>query len=98
MAIAIREYAPGAESVLDGRVFRSAGVSLHWHNLAADTNEAQKFDLAWRCDHCGELGYEDGVTDTSALVCSNSSCGADIKASNIKKVLVPAGFVTDAYE
>src|SRR5690606_21166003 len=28
LAIAIREYAPGAERVLDGRVFRSAGVSL----------------------------------------------------------------------
>jgi ATP-dependent helicase YprA (DUF1998 family) len=98
LAIAIREYAPGAEIVLDGRVFRSAGVSLHWHNLAADTNEAQKFDLAWRCDRCGELGYEDGVVDSDSLVCSNSTCGASIKPSNIKKVLVPAGFVTDAYE
>jgi DEAD/DEAH box helicase domain-containing protein len=98
LAIAIREYAPGAEIVLDGRVFRSAGVSLHWHNIAADSNEAQKFDLAWRCDRCGELGYEDGAADSDSLACSNSSCGAPIKLSNIKKVLVPAGFVTDAYE
>lgn len=98
LAIAIREYAPGAEIVLDGRVFRSAGVSLHWHNIAADSNEAQKFDLAWRCDRCGELGYEDGVANINSLVCSNSRCGAEIKSSNIKRVLVPAGFVTDAYE
>ena len=98
IAIAIREYAPGAEIVLDGRVFRSAGVSLHWHNIVADTNEAQKFDLAWRCHRCGELGYEEGVTDTRSLVCSNASCGSGIKPVNIKKVLVPAGFVTDAYE
>jgi DEAD/DEAH box helicase domain-containing protein len=98
LAIAIREYAPGAEIVLDGRVFRSAGVSLHWYNIAADSNEAQKFDLAWRCDRCGELGYEDGAAVSDSLACSNSSCGAPIKLSNIKKVLVPAGFVTDAYE
>src|SRR5690606_29343543 len=98
LAIAIREYAPGAEIVLDGRVFRSAGVSLQWHNIAADSNEAQKFDLAWRCDRCGELGYEDGLANINSLVCSNSRCGAEIKPSNIKKVLVPAGFVTDAYE
>ena len=98
LAIAIREYAPGAEIVLDGRVFRSAGVSLHWHNISANGNEAQKFDLAWRCDRCGELGYEDGAADSDSLACSNSSCGAPIKSSNIKKVLVPAGFVTDAYE
>tara|TARA_R110002167_G_scaffold366385_1_gene595643 strand:+ start:3579 stop:9878 length:6300 start_codon:yes stop_codon:yes gene_type:complete len=98
LAIAIREYAPGAEIVLDGRVFRSAGVSLHWHNLAADSNEAQKFDLAWRCKHCGELGYEEGVTDTHSLVCTNDECGAAIDEDSTKKVLVPAGFVTDAYE
>src|SRR5690606_18767169 len=98
LAIAIREYAPGAERVLDGRVFRSAGVSLQWHNIAADSNEAQKFDLAWRCDRCGEVGYEDGLANTNSLVCSNSRCGAEIKPSNINKVLVSAGFVTDAYE
>lgn len=98
LAVAIREYAPGAEIVLDGRVFRSAGISLHWHNLIADTNEAQKFDLAWRCHNCGELGYEEDMHNTASLVCSNQLCGAEIKQENIKKVLVPAGFVTDAYE
>ncbi|MBO1929823.1 hypothetical protein J4731_22505 [Providencia rettgeri] len=46
LSVAIREYAPGAEIILDGRVFRSAGVSLHWHNINADTNEAQRLDRA----------------------------------------------------
>ena len=96
LAIAIREYAPGAEIVMDGRVFRSAGGSLHWHNIAADSNEAQKFDSAWRCDQCGELEYKEGVYDSGNLACT--SCGTEIKKSNIKRVLVPAGFVTDAYE
>lgn len=98
LAIAIREYAPGAEIVLDGRVFRSAGVSLHWHNLNADSKEAQKMDLAWRCGVCGELGYEDSLIGTDELLCTNNECNAPITPSNTRRVLLPAGFVTDAYQ
>lgn len=98
MAIAIREYAPGAEIVLDGRVFRSAGVSLHWQNLNRDTNEAQRLDVAWRCHACGQSGYEEGLINEAELVCTSSKCAASIKPSNIRRVLQPAGFVTDAYE
>ncbi|BDX20193.1 DEAD/DEAH box helicase [Halopseudomonas aestusnigri] len=97
LSIAIREYAPGADIVLDGRVFRSAGVSLHWHNINAATNEAQKLNMAWRCDACGSLGYEEGLVKGDALICTNRECGATIKASNTRKVLEPEGFVTDAY-
>ena len=98
LSIAIREYAPGADIVLDGRVFRSAGVSLHWHNLNADSKEAQKMDLAWRCDKCGEVGYAEGVSKGGELVCTNGNCQAPIKSANIRKVLQPSGFVTDAYQ
>lgn len=98
LAIAIREYAPGAEIVLDGRVFKSAGVSLHWHNLNAGSSEAQKMDIAWRCDVCGELGYEEGLVKTDELICTNSECLSVIKLSNIRKVLQPSGFVSDAYQ
>lgn len=98
LAIAIREYAPGAEIVLDGRVFKSAGVSLHWHNLNAGTNEAQKMDIAWRCDVCGELGYEEGLVKNDELICTNNECISVIKPSNIRKVLQPSGFVSDAYQ
>ncbi|MEQ4538991.1 MAG: DEAD/DEAH box helicase [Billgrantia sp.] len=98
LSIAIREYAPGADIVLDGRVFRSAGVSLHWHNLNADIKEAQKMDLAWRCDMCGEVGYEEGVVKGDELTCTNGKCQAPIKSTNTRKVLQPSGFVTDAYQ
>ncbi|WP_404296968.1 DEAD/DEAH box helicase [Halomonas sp.] len=98
LSIAIREYAPGANIVLDGRVFRSAGVSLHWHNLNANTREAQKMDLAWRCDKCGEVGYEEGVVKADELTCTNGSCHVPIKSANTRKVLQPSGFVTDAYQ
>jgi len=98
LAIAIREYAPGSEIVLDGRVFRSAGVSLQWHNINADSNEAQKMDMAWRCVVCGELGYEENLVKSDELICTNSSCQAVIKPQSIRQVLQPSGFVTDAYE
>lgn len=75
LGVAIREYAPGAEIILDGRVFRSAGVSLHWHNINADTNEAQRLDCAWRCHKCGTIGYEEGMSSSGMLFCSNSACG-----------------------
>ncbi|WP_353249257.1 DEAD/DEAH box helicase [Salinisphaera sp. T31B1] len=97
LAIAIREYAPGAEIVLDGRVFTSAGVSLHWHNLSSESKEAQKMDTAWRCDVCGQVGYEEGLGQMSELTCSNNRCQSLIKPNNIRKVLQPTGFVTDAY-
>lgn len=97
LAIAIREYAPGAEIVLDGRVFRSDGVSLHWHNMQPGSKEAQKLDIAWRCACCGSMGYEEGLIDTDKLICTNPECMTPIKHSEIRKVLQPTGFVTDAY-
>lgn len=98
LAIAIREYAPGAEIILDGRVFRSAGVSMHWHNISGGSNEAQKMDVAWRCDACGALGYEEGLVKIDELTCNNAECQSLIKPQNIRKVLQPSGFVTDAYQ
>lgn len=97
LAIAIREYAPGAEMVIDGRVFRSAGVSLNWQNIAvADAKDAQKFDLAWRCVSCGQTGYTTEIqTSDSNLCCSH--CGHSIKVEDKLKVLQPTGFVTDFY-
>ncbi|MGF1692376.1 DEAD/DEAH box helicase [Photobacterium kagoshimensis] len=99
LAVAIREYAPGAEIVLDGRVFRSGGVALHWHNVSdTGATEAQKFDLAWRCDCCGQTGYETEVSAASLdMNCTNPNCGAPIKKRHIRQVLQPTGFATDFY-
>lgn len=99
LAVGIREYAPGAEIVLDGRVFRSGGVALHWQNVSGmGANEAQKFDLAWRCEHCGQTGYETDVSiDSMNILCTNPRCGNKIKSKNIRQVLQPTGFVSDFY-
>lgn len=94
--IAIREYAPGAQVVIDGRVFRSAGIGLHWHSGGA-IKEAQKFDIAWRCAHCGAVGVvENAYSNDSDLHCTH--CTHEIPFSEKKLVLRPAGFVTDFYE
>jgi len=94
--IAIREYAPGAQVVIDGRVYRSAGVSLHWHSGGA-IKEAQKFDIAWRCTNCGAVGVvENAYSNDGELKCSH--CTSAVPFSEKKLVLRPAGFVTDFYE
>ncbi len=56
---AIREYAPGADIVLDGLVYKSEGLSLNWHIPQGDYDltETQRFSTAWRCEHC-LLGYD----------------------------------------
>lgn len=94
--IAIREYAPGAQVVIDGRVYRTAGISLHWHSGGA-INEAQKFDVAWRCVHCGASGVvENAYANSTDLKCSH--CESEIPFSEKKEVLRPSGFLTDFYE
>ncbi|MBR8842152.1 DEAD/DEAH box helicase [Pseudoalteromonas sp. JC3] len=95
LAVAIREYAPGAEIVLDGRVFRSAGVALNWQKLSGDAREGQKFDVAWRCESCGHSGLKTNTTIVEDWSCS--SCGTRIRSEWKKTVLEPTGFVTDFF-
>lgn len=94
--IAIREYAPGAQVVIDGRVYRSAGVSLQWH-ADGQVNEVQKFDIAWRCPECGNTGViEHAYANSDGLCCAH--CATPIPSSERHVVLRPGGFVTDFYE
>ncbi|RBO79594.1 DEAD/DEAH box helicase [Marinomonas aquiplantarum] len=98
LAVAIREFAPGSEVVLDGRVHLSAGISLGWQKAHVQGGtETQKFDLAWRCSSCGQQGYETDLSEQKGLKCSNPSCGKPIKVKNQRKVLQPSGFVVDFY-
>jgi hypothetical protein len=58
LAIAIRDYAPGTDTVLDGRVYRSNGVTLNWH-MPPDQEgapEIQSLRWVWRCQSCGGNG------------------------------------------
>lgn len=92
LSLAIRDYAPGADVVVDGLVYRSAGVTLNWKRPASDEDarEIQAIGYAWKCPDCG-------VTDTGSMqpeVCS--ACGGD--AIEFFRYLQPAGFSVDLRE
>ena len=88
MEMAIREYAPGAEIVMDGRVYESAGVTLNWHLPPGveDVSEVQALRHVWRCRHCGATG------DAPSPPGQCPACGGSVKAT---KYLEPAGFAVD---
>lgn len=95
LTTALREYAPGSEVVMDGLVYRSAGVTLNWHTPADqhEAREIQNIRHAWRCKHCGASGS--GHNLAAANVCD--TCGADV-ADTVREFLEPAGFAVDFYQ
>lgn len=92
--IAIRDYAPGAEVVVDGLVYRSAGVTLNWLRPAddAEAREVQSIRTFWSCGSCG-------AGDAAAVPPPNCpQCGADIGIDRQRRFLAPAGFTADTME
>lgn len=91
LPLALRDYSPGSESVIDGRVYRSAGVTLNWHIPAgaADLREVQSIRVAWRCRRCGSSGTH-SVRRTEC-----PSCGAREELLGQYEFLRPAGFTVD---
>lgn len=89
--LALRDYAPGSEVVLDGRVFMSGGVTLNWQKPAEAeaVKEVQQIRWVWQCSECGATG--DTALDPSLC----SACGADLDRSRIRRYLEPAGFAVD---
>ena len=95
LATALREYAPGADVVIDGLVYRSAGVTLNWHipMSNAEAREVQEIRWAWRCEHCGASGS----APQAATAQQCSACGEDIAPAHRHEFLEPAGFAVDFY-
>lgn len=91
----LREYAPGAELVMDGLVYRSAGITLNWHipSSQSERKELQLFKKSWICRSCGSSGTAQDISD---IYCDH--CGAEIQQADIKRFIVPAGFAVDFYE
>lgn len=92
---ALREYAPGSEVVMDGLVYRSAGITLNWH-IPADqeqAREAQNIRLAWRCK-CGSSGSAHNLE--AAGNCA--ACGEEVPSEQIRQFIEPAGFAVDFYK
>lgn len=91
---ALREYAPGSDVVIDGQVYRSAGVTLNWHAPAAvDIKQIQSIRQAWRCKKCGASGTE--ITRDGHDRCE--ACGEPLNGNERFTYLEPAGFAVDFY-
>ncbi|HEB70649.1 MAG TPA: DEAD/DEAH box helicase [Desulfobulbus sp.] len=92
LTIAIRDYAPGTDTVLNGRVYRSEGVTLNWH-IPADQEgppELQSFRWFWRCESCGAIGD----SPVKPEICT--TCGQDDShALKAYEYLKPSGFAVD---
>jgi len=88
--LAIRDYAPGSEIVLDGLVHKSAGVTLNWKRPASEENvgEVQSLRYVWRCAACGAIDIKRGGPPDCCSV-----CGAE--RPNSEEFLRPAGFSVD---
>lgn len=93
MAIAIREYAPGSDIVLDGLVYRSSGILLNKFAPNEDYSEPQKMVVEWRCGDCGFIGNDLGTNFDEHC----SECGFTLNQDHIKEYLEPAGFAVDFY-
>lgn len=86
--LAIRDYAPGSEIVLDGLVHKSAGVLLNWKRPATEENirDVQSLKFHWNCKRCG-------TSDSSrAMVTACPACSAPV---NSRQYLRPSGFSVD---
>ena len=92
---ALREYAPGAEIVMDGLVYRSSGITLNWHTPAdqQEARETQAIKYAWRCHSCNHSGSVRQVE--GPLTCAE--CCSEISKEHIRTYLEPAGFSVDFY-
>jgi hypothetical protein len=88
--IAVRDYAPGTDVVVDGLVYKSAGLTLNWKRPASDADAREIQSLAWiySCKHCGAAGR------TGELAQACPSCGSDDGLTQ-REFLRPSGFTVD---
>jgi DEAD/DEAH box helicase domain-containing protein len=89
--VALREYAPGAEIVLDSVVYQSQGLQLNWKMPFSENEitEQQLFRVAWECNEC----HTTSTSLTKPEHCTNPECcSSDIKW---QEYIVPSGFTVD---
>lgn len=94
LEVAIREYSPGSEIVLDGLVHMSAGVTLNWRQPASEdaVREIQNLLWRWECKACGESGTTHSMDNNETCL----ACGAGHVGRF--EYLEPAGFAADLRE
>src|SRR5690606_553145 len=85
--VAIREYAPGAEVVIDGLVYESEGLLPAWSAMA-DASRLEDLQIFWECRSCHEFG----VVRTLQDVPENCPC-CNTPQPDRHNTLRPAGFL-----
>jgi DEAD/DEAH box helicase domain-containing protein len=88
-SVAIREFAPGADIVLDGAVYQSSGITLNWHIPASVEAPPENIPLrwAWFCKSCGSGG-------TSKIMPKKCpSCQGESLSKN--QIIEPNGFAVE---
>ncbi len=94
MAIALTEYAPGSQIVLDGKVFTSRGITLNFQNPNDGVINHLVIHKAWRCSSCGKSGVSHYGNLSS---CNNPNCPNPAHIEFFE-YLEPAGFAASFYE
>lgn len=83
--VAIREYAPGAELVIDGLVYRSEGIRPAW-GAEADASHLEDLRDLWSCPACGAFG----LARLAPGACPR--CG--VEGLEHQRALIPVGFLS----
>lgn len=80
---AIREYAPGAEVVIDGLVHQSEGILPAWE-AGADASGLEDMRMLWSCPACHAFDLATAAPE---------ACPHCTQPLELRKVLRPAGFL-----
>lgn len=88
LPIALREYQPGADVVVNGARYTVGGVTLNWKRPAGEVDAAELQNFRWRllCRHCGE------VTDRASRLQECPQCNQPPAAGTQFEYLNPSGF------
>ena len=87
-----KDVVAALDVVVDGRVYRSAGIKLSWKRPVTEegAQQIQSMGSAWRCRNCGIVGT------SHATPSSCSSCGSGNLTTY--RYLKPSGFSCDPWE
>lgn len=84
---AIREYAPGAELVIDGLVHKSEGILPAWE-AGVDASRLEDLRELWTCPACHAFDW------VSTRPESCPKCEQPLTGQDFERVLRPAGFLS----
>jgi DEAD/DEAH box helicase domain-containing protein len=94
LPVALREYAPGSNVILERRTYVPMGVTLHWH-LPPEAGESSVRDVqalrwAWQCHRCGRSGTAPGAPPEACPACGREELEK-------RRYLEPTGFAVNLF-